>query len=60
MHSHPIFKLKQDHNGAPAHFKAQYACNGYSAIWKQDYTKASAPTVHMESFHVLAHLGATL
>lgn len=29
-------------------------------IWGQDYTKTSAPTAHLESFHILAHLRAGL
>jgi hypothetical protein len=60
MKGRPVFKLKRDQHSAPARFKACYVCKGYSAIWGQDYTKTSAPTAHLESFRILAHLGAAL
>jgi hypothetical protein len=60
MKGRPVFKLKRDQHGKPARFKARYVCRGYSAIWGQDYTKTSAPTAQLESFHILTHLGAAL
>jgi hypothetical protein len=60
MRGRPVFKLKCDQHGAAARFKAQYVCRGYTAVWGQDYTKTSTPTACLESFHVLAHLGAAL
>jgi len=60
MRGRPVFKLKRDQDGNPARFKARYVCKGYSAVWGQDYTKTSAPTTRLESFRVLAHLGAAL
>lgn len=60
MRGRPVFKLKHDQHGQPARFKARYVCRGYSAIWGQDYTKTSAPTACLESFRILAHLGAAL
>jgi hypothetical protein len=56
----PVFKLKHDQHGLPVRFKARYVCRGYSAVWGQDYTKTSAPTACLESFCILAHLGAAL
>ncbi|KAG2348427.1 hypothetical protein BDR05DRAFT_865553, partial [Suillus weaverae] len=50
----PVFKLKHDEKGTPVQFKAWYVCQG------QDYTKTSSPTTRLESFQVLAHLGASL
>ena len=60
MKGRPVFKLKRDQNGDPARFKARYVCRGYSAVWGQDYTKTSAPTARLESFRILAHIGAAL
>lgn len=60
MKGHPIFQLKHDENGIPICFKARYICQGYSAVYGKDYTKTSSPTTHLESFHVLAHLGVSL
>lgn len=60
MTGRPVFKLKRDQVGNPARFKARYVCRGYSAVWGQDYTKTSAPTARLESFRILAHLGAAL
>lgn len=54
MRGQPIFKLKCDANDNP------YVCCGYTAIFGQDYSKTSLPTAHLESFHVLAHIGAAL
>jgi hypothetical protein len=60
MKGQPVFKLKHDQHGNPARFKARYICHGYSAVWGQDYTKTSAPTACLESFCILAHIGAAL
>ena len=60
MCGQPIFKLKHDEHGNPTCFKAQYVCRGYTAVYGQDYTKTTSPTVCMESFRVLAHIGAAL
>ena len=60
MRGHPIFKLKHDEHGNPSHFKARYVCHGYSAVYGQDYTKTTSSTSCMESFHILAHIGAAL
>ena len=60
MHGCPIFKLKCDEHGNPARFKARYICCGYTAVYGQDYTKTTSPTACMESFQVLAHIGAAL
>ena len=60
MRGRPIFKLKRDKHGNPSCFKVRYSCRGYSAVYGQDYTKTTSPTARMESFHVLAHIGAAL
>jgi hypothetical protein len=60
MKGRPIFKLKRDQHRNPIHFKACYVCRGYSAVWGQDYIKTSAPTACLESFRILAHIGAAL
>jgi hypothetical protein len=60
MRGCPIFKLKHDQHGKPVHFKVGYVCQGYSAVWGQDYTKTSAPTAHLKSFQMLTHIGAAL
>jgi hypothetical protein len=60
MCGHPVFKLKHDQHSKPVHFKACYICQGYSAVWGQDYMKTSAPTARLESFQILIHLGAAL
>ena len=60
MRGRPVFKLKRDEHGNPSRFKARYVCRGYSAVYGQDYTKTTSPTARMESFRVLAHLGAAM
>lgn len=60
MKGKPVFKLKCDEHGTPVRFKARYVCCGFSTVYGQDYTKTTSPTVHMESFCVLAHIGAAL
>ena len=60
MQGRPVFKLKRDEHGNPSCFKAWYVCRSYSAIYGQDYTKTTSPTARMESFRVLAHLGAAM
>ena len=60
MCGRPIFKVKRDENGELTWFKARYVCRGYTAVYGQDYMKTMSPTACMESFCVLAHLGAAL
>ena len=50
MRGRPIFKLKHDEHGNPAHFKVRYVCRGYTTVYSQDYTKTTSPTARMESF----------
>jgi hypothetical protein len=60
MHGCPIFKVKWDKHGNPSRFKACYVCRSFTAVYGQDYTKTTSPTARMESFLILAHLGAAL
>ncbi|OJT05515.1 Copia protein [Trametes pubescens] len=60
MHGKPVFRLKRDENGAPVRFKARWVCKGYEAVWGQDYYSTTSPTMRLESFRVLLHLGAAL
>ena len=60
MQGRPIFKLKRDAEVNPSHFKACYVCHGYTTIFSQDYSKTSSPTARLESFYILAHIGAAL
>ncbi|CCM06824.1 uncharacterized protein FIBRA_09127 [Fibroporia radiculosa] len=58
MRGHPVFHLKRDHLNVPVRFKAHWVCQGFVAIFGQDYTRTSSPTVRMESFCALLHLAA--
>ncbi|CCM06782.1 uncharacterized protein FIBRA_09081 [Fibroporia radiculosa] len=56
MCGRPVFHLKCDHLNVPVRFKARWVCQGFEAIFGQDYTWTSSPTVRMESFCALLHL----
>ncbi|OBZ68344.1 Retrovirus-related Pol polyprotein from transposon TNT 1-94 [Grifola frondosa] len=58
MHGKPVFRLKHDEHGAPICFKAQWVCKGYEAVFGQDYTKTTLPTMRMESLCTLVHIAA--
>lgn len=58
MKGRPVFRLKRDENGNPVRFKARWVCKGYEAVFGQDYTHTSSPTMRMESFRVLLHIAA--
>ncbi|KAF9219668.1 hypothetical protein BS17DRAFT_683196, partial [Gyrodon lividus] len=58
MKGKPVFKLKCNEHGKPSRFKIHWVCRGYTAIYGQDYMKTTLPTARLESFCVLAHLGA--
>ncbi|KAL7277877.1 hypothetical protein ACG7TL_008824 [Trametes sanguinea] len=60
MHGKPVFHLKRDKTGAPVRFKARWVCCGYKAVWGQDYTRTTSPTMRMESLHILLHLAGAL
>jgi Reverse transcriptase (RNA-dependent DNA polymerase) len=59
MRGRPVFKLKRDENGSPSRFKVRYVCKGYEGVYGRDYDKTTSPTMRMESFRVILHLGAS-
>ncbi len=56
----PVFHLKCDENGKPVRFKSRWVCRGFEAVFGQDYTKTTSPTMHMELFWVILHIGAAM
>ena len=60
MKGKPVFVCKRDENGVVVRYKARWVCQGFEAVYGQDYTKTTSPTACMESFHILLHLGAAL
>ncbi|OBZ67852.1 Retrovirus-related Pol polyprotein from transposon TNT 1-94 [Grifola frondosa] len=59
MHGKPVFRLKHDENGRPVRFKARWVCKGYEAVFGQDYTHTTSPTMRMESFRAILHIAAS-
>jgi Reverse transcriptase (RNA-dependent DNA polymerase) len=59
MKGRPVFHRKRDHTGQVIRYKCRYICRGFSAVYRQDYTKTTSPTMRMESFRVLLHIAAS-
>jgi len=55
-----VCKRKQDEMGNVVRYKVRYVAKGYAQRYGIDYDKTTAPTVHLESFHTLLHLAASL
>jgi hypothetical protein len=55
-----VCKKKRDDTGKVVRYKVQYVAKGYAQQYGINYDKTTAPTARLESFHVIAHLAATL
>src|ERR1700677_1451150 len=55
-----VCKRKHDDTGRVVQYKVRYIAKGFAQPYRVDYDKTTAPTVCLESFHALLHLGASL
>ena len=55
-----VCKCKQDNTGKITRYKVRYIAKGFAQIPGLDYDKTTAPTAHLESLHVIAHIAASL
>ncbi len=55
-----VCKRKHDDAGKVVHYKVCYVAKGYAQHWGINYDKTTTPTVHLESFCSILHIGATL
>ena len=55
-----VCKRKQDDMGKVNRYKVRYMAKGFAQQPGIDFTKTTAPTMHLESFRSILHLAATL
>jgi len=55
-----VCKRKRDDSGKVVRYKVRYVAKGYAQRWGIDYDKTTAPTVRLESFRSILHIGAAL
>ena len=55
-----VCKCKRDDSGKVTRYKVRYVAKGYAQKPGIDFTKMTAPTARLESFHSLLHLAASL
>lgn len=55
-----VCKHKCDDTGCVMHYKVQYVAKGFAQCYSINYNKTMAPTIHLESFHTILHLTASL
>ncbi len=55
-----VCKWKWDNTGKVTHYKVWYITKGFAQIPRLDYNKMTAPTAHLESLHIIAHIAASL
>ena len=60
MHGKLICKCKHEDLGTITCYKVRYVAKGYAQCYGIDYNKMTTPTAHLESFHLVLHLAASL
>ncbi len=55
-----VCKRKWDDTGKVTQYKVCYVAKGFAQIPRIDYDKMTAPTAHLESLRVIAHITASL